>query len=144
MNAILTSFLAFWVSKNPSVPYATLTALLCSSRKGLKKDLIDSSDIQEQLYGLPLIRDYLNSFYNCQYDQFFINLAKIENVLKKDRYFNQHVQFYIREMRLRKIFFFIFEILITNLGPKMSQNFTKYLFPRRLQTSLSVVFLFSH
>jgi hypothetical protein len=63
------------------VTYTTLTNMLCTNRKSLKKDLIDGSDIQEQLYSLPTIKNYLNSFYNCEYDQFFINLAKIECIL---------------------------------------------------------------
>jgi len=82
------------------VSYTTVTAMLSLNRKSLKTDLIDGSDIQEQLYGLPIIKNYLNNFYNCQYDKFFINLAEIEQMLKADRHFSQHTQFYIREMRL--------------------------------------------
>jgi len=83
------------------VEYTVITCILSVSRKNLKKDLIDGSDIQEQLFNLPKIRDYLNNFYNCEYDKFFLNLAEMEGLLKADRYFAKHFQFYIREMRLQ-------------------------------------------
>ena len=89
----------------------------------MKKDLIEGSDIQQQLYArmfkylrqhfikienfyyfspynLPEIRDYLISYYNCQYDKFFISLSQLETALKNNRYFSKHTQYYIREMRL--------------------------------------------
>jgi len=82
------------------VIYTVITALVSIPRKQMKKDLIEGSDIQQQLYNLPEIRDYLISYYNCQYDKFFISLSQLETALKNNRYFSKHTQYYIREMRL--------------------------------------------
>jgi len=82
------------------VSYTIITSLVSIPRKQIRKDLIEGSDIQQQLYTLPEIRQYLTSFYNCQYDQFFISLSQLETALKNNRYFSRHTQFYIREMRL--------------------------------------------
>jgi len=82
------------------VSYTVITALVSIPRKQMKKDLIEGSDIQQQLYNLPEIRDYLISYYNCQYDKFFISLSQLETALKNNRYFSKHTQYYIREMRL--------------------------------------------
>lgn len=82
------------------VSYTVITALVSIPRKQMKVDLIEGSDIQQQLYTLPQIREYLTSYYNCQYDKFFISLSQLETALKNNRYFSKHTQFYIREMRL--------------------------------------------
>merc|ERR1712223_744944 len=82
------------------VNYCVVTCMVTINRKKMKSDLIEGSDIQEQLYGLPEMKKYLNSFYNCQYSDFFKSLAVMEGFLKQDRYFSNHTQFYIREMRL--------------------------------------------
>lgn len=82
------------------VSYTVVTSLVSLSRKQLKKDLIEGSDVQQQLYDLSDMKQYLQSFYNCQYDEFFIYLSKVEVLLKNNRYFSQHTQHYIREMRL--------------------------------------------
>merc|ERR1739848_280245 len=81
------------------VSYCVVTCMVTINRKKMRSDLIEGSDIQEQLYGLPEMKTYLNSFYNCQYSLFFESLATLEGFLKADRYFASHTQFYIREMR---------------------------------------------
>jgi len=82
------------------VSYCVVTCMVTINRKKMRSDLIEGSDIQEQMYGLPEMKKYLNSFYNCQYSQFFESLATMEGFLKADRYFSNHTQYYIREMRL--------------------------------------------
>ena len=82
------------------VCYTVVTCMVTVNRKNMKDNLIEGSDIQEQLYGLPEMRKYLTSFYNCQYSQFFECLANMESFLKHDRYVANHTQYYIREMRL--------------------------------------------
>jgi 26S proteasome regulatory subunit N7 len=48
------------------------------------------------------IKNFLDSFYNCHYDQFFVNLASLESQrLKFDRYLSPHYGFYSRAMRLK-------------------------------------------
>ena len=63
--------------------------------------VIRGSEILEILHGLPLIKEYLFSLYECRYADFFRCLATIEeNLLKKDRYFVAHSSYYVREMRI--------------------------------------------
>lgn len=82
------------------VCYTVVTCMVTVNRKNMRDNLIEGSDIQEQLYGLPEMKKYLTSFYNCQYSQFFECLANMESFLKHDRYVANHTQYYIREMRL--------------------------------------------
>lgn len=58
------------------------------------------SEILEVLHSLPDVKEYLFSLYNCHYADFFVNLAKVEQLLKEDRYMTAHYRFYVREMRI--------------------------------------------
>ena len=43
----------------------------------------------------------MNCFYQCDYGNFFRNLAEVEQVLKLDRYTYHHYTYYVREMRVK-------------------------------------------
>ncbi len=63
--------------------------------------VVRGSEILEILHGLPLIKEYLFSLYECRYADFFRCLATIEeNLLIKDRYLAPHATYYVREMRI--------------------------------------------
>ncbi len=53
------------------------------------------------LHSLPDVKDYLFSMYNCHYADFFVNLAKVEQIMREDRYLAAHYRFYVREMRIQ-------------------------------------------
>src|SRR5204863_8585961 len=46
----------------------------------------------------PLDR-LINSLYTREYAQYFLALAEVEQLLKKDRYLASHARVYVREMR---------------------------------------------
>jgi len=39
--------------------------------------VVKGSEILEVLYGLPDIREYLFSLYECKYEQFFLHLGEL-------------------------------------------------------------------
>ena len=49
---------------------------------------------------VPFLKQYVESFYNCEYKQFFQAFVEILAQLKKDKFLDQHVDFYGKEMRL--------------------------------------------
>ena len=53
------------------------------------------------MHDCPDLRRYLNSLYDCRYDDFFVQLAKVEQAMKADRFLNPHYAFYVREMKVR-------------------------------------------
>uniref|UniRef100_A0A7E4W0E6 26S proteasome non-ATPase regulatory subunit 6 n=1 Tax=Panagrellus redivivus TaxID=6233 RepID=A0A7E4W0E6_PANRE len=88
--------------------YTVLTTVYSLDRPELREKVIRCNEVQEQLTGggekgdLIPIRQYLDSFYNCHYDQFFVGLAQLEaQRLKFDRYVAPHYGFYSRAMRLK-------------------------------------------
>ncbi|KAJ3257927.1 26S proteasome non-ATPase regulatory subunit 6 [Boothiomyces macroporosus] len=82
------------------VRYASLTAALILDRPELKK-VINSPEILECIHEIPHLSEYLNSFYQCQYSQFFTSLAAVEKSISQDLYLHEHYKYYVREMRIR-------------------------------------------
>jgi len=82
------------------VAYTVLCAMIALERPDLRSKVTKGSEILEVLHSLPDVRDFLFSLYNCQYDVFFLNLARVEQFMKEDRLFAPHHQYYVREMRI--------------------------------------------
>jgi len=88
--------------------YAIVTSTLALERPDLREKVIKCNEIQEQLNGggengeLVLPKEYLESFYECRYDDFFKKLAKvIDSRFKQDRFLEPHQSFYAKEMRVK-------------------------------------------
>jgi len=82
------------------VTYAVICSIISLERVELRQKVIKGSEVLEVLHGLPDIREFLFSLYECQYALFFQKLAWIEQYLKTDRIFAPHYRFYVREMRI--------------------------------------------
>lgn len=82
------------------VTYTVFCSMIALSRPDLREKVVKGSEILEVLYGLPDIREYLFSLYECKYEQFFFHLAQVEQTLKHDRYLSPHYRYYAREMRI--------------------------------------------
>lgn len=82
------------------VTYSVLTGLLNMDRISIKKKIIESSEAIVYLMKMPDIKDYLESFYYCRYQQFFQVFLKIIDLVKADPYIRLHVRYFIRETRV--------------------------------------------
>ena len=80
--------------------YAVLMALITQDRRTIKKEIIHSPDVLSVIREIPHLKSYAESFYNCEYKQFFTCFVEILDVVKKDRYLSQHIDYFSREMRL--------------------------------------------
>jgi 26S proteasome regulatory subunit N7 len=80
--------------------YTVILSCNCLERPELKSKIIDSSEVYSVLRELPVAEGFLNSLYRCNYAQFLSSLAEISDSLKMDRYFEKHVNFYVREVRI--------------------------------------------
>ncbi|CAF0807031.1 unnamed protein product [Brachionus calyciflorus] len=85
---------------NTFVIYTIFTTVLALPRTQLRDKVCKGAEILEILHGLPQIKNYLFSLYECRYADFFKSLAYVEQYMKSDRYFNRQYQFYVREMRI--------------------------------------------
>jgi len=80
--------------------YAVLMNIITLDRVSLKKKVIDAPEILTVILEIPFLNDFLNSLYNSNYQLFFVSLAEIVDVIKKDRYLSPHARYYCREMRI--------------------------------------------
>ncbi|VDK42499.1 unnamed protein product [Anisakis simplex] len=88
--------------------YTVICSVYALERPDLRTKVIRCNEIQEQLTGggekgaLIPIKQYLEAFYGCRYDELFVLLAQLESErLKFDRYLAPHYNFYSRAMRLK-------------------------------------------
>jgi len=80
--------------------YAVTMALVTQDRKTLKKHIIHSSDVLSVIRDIPHLKQYVESFYNCEYRLFFEAFAEILDTISKDEYLKDHQGYYAKEMRL--------------------------------------------
>jgi len=83
------------------VEYTVWVSVLALERKELHSDVIKGSEILEVLHQKPELKKYLFSIYNCQYEEFFQELGKVEQIFKGDRYLHPHYAYYVREMKIK-------------------------------------------
>jgi 26S proteasome regulatory subunit N7 len=75
-------------------------ALVTQDRKTLKKCIIHSSDVLSVIRDIPNLKQYVESFYNCEYRSFFESFAEILDTISTDVYLKEHAGHYAKEMRL--------------------------------------------
>ena len=51
--------------------YTVVTAMVTQERKVIRKEVVHSPDILAVIRDVPFLRQYLESFYNCDYKTFF-------------------------------------------------------------------------
>jgi len=83
------------------VKYAVYASVIALDRGELHDKVVKGSEIAEVMHDAPEVQEYLDAFYNCQYSDFFTQLAKVEQMAKKDRYWNPHYAYYVREMKIK-------------------------------------------
>ena len=97
----------FIILKNSHSAYYYITfyyySMIALERRDLHEKVVKGSEILEVLHQCPKIKQFLSSFYNCQYAEFFQCLAEVEQIAKKDRYLFPHYAFYVREMKIKSI-----------------------------------------
>lgn len=82
------------------VRYTVYVCMISLPRYQLRDKVIKGSEILEVLHSESFVKDYLFSLYNCQYAEFFNNLGKVEEVLRKDYLLHPHYRYYVREMKI--------------------------------------------
>jgi len=100
MSAIPTFTATELLEYREFIFYAVLMGLLTKDRKTIKKEIVHSPDVLSVIRDIPHLKKYVDSFYNCEYKQFFEAFVGIIRTLKTDQYLKEHVNYYAKEMRL--------------------------------------------
>ncbi|CAH8514265.1 unnamed protein product [Heterobilharzia americana] len=85
------------------IKYTVMAAMIALKRPDLREKVVRGSEIQEVLHGLPNVREYLMSLFDCRYADFFRSLAGVEQFMSCDRYLHLHTSYYVREMRIHAL-----------------------------------------
>ena len=80
--------------------YAVVMALLTQDRKTIKKEIIHSPEVLSVIRDIPNLKQFCDSYYQCEYKMHLQSFVEILEVLKKDKYLSSHVEYYSKEMRL--------------------------------------------
>jgi len=100
MSSIATFTCTELMSYKDFVFYTVVTAMVTQDRKTIRKEVVHSPDILAVIRDIPFLRQYLESFYNCEYRSFFEAFVEIIDAIKADKYLNTHANYFIKEMRL--------------------------------------------
>ena len=80
--------------------YTVVMSLLTQDRKTIKKEIIHSPDVLSVIRDIPNLKQFCDSYYQCEYKQHFQSFVEILDTLKTDKYLSSHLQYYSKEMRL--------------------------------------------
>eukprot|EP01134_Creolimax_fragrantissima_P006634 CFRG6634T1 len=101
LSTISTFTAAELIDYETYVIYTVLCSVIALERVEIAEKAVKSPEVHEVSLKHPVYGRFLNSFYECNYREFFQALAEIESVLKSDRYLQMHYQYFVREMRVR-------------------------------------------
>ena len=80
--------------------YAVVMGMMTQDRKTIKKQIIHSSDVLSVIRDVPALKQFVESFYNCEYQSFFAAFVDILDQISNDQYLKEHVSYYGKQMRL--------------------------------------------
>ena len=81
--------------------YTAITNIITVDRKTLKERIIDNSDVLSCINDIPHLQKFLNSFYDGEYGDFFVELYYIIQIIQNDFYLSKHYNYFINEMRIK-------------------------------------------
>lgn len=88
------------VSFEDVVFYCVLTGMLTLDRKDIKDKVLHSPDILTVIRDIPNLKEFLDSFYKCNYQLFMVKFVSIIAQIKADKYLGQHQKYFVRRMRI--------------------------------------------
>lgn len=86
---------------NTFMKYTILISTVALNRKELKENIISANEIASAFHNNQDMKQFVFSLYDCQYGDFFLNLASIEDILRRDFFLHPHYRYYIREMKIK-------------------------------------------
>ena len=81
--------------------YAAITGLFSLQRVELKKQVIDSPEVNAFVEKIPFFQSFVRDLHACKYDSFVESLVGVADLMRLDRYLHTHWQFYVRELRIK-------------------------------------------
>lgn len=90
-----------FVTYRELVHYSVFCGILTLSRADIGRKLIDSSEVREVIKEIPGAEEVVQSFYECNYAQFFACLAVFGDQLLEDAYLKDRADYFVYMMKVR-------------------------------------------
>jgi 26S proteasome regulatory subunit N7 len=100
VSSIATFTAAEVMSYKELIFYTVVLALLTQDRKLIKNEIIHCPDVLAVNREIPYLKEFSESFYNCDYKTFFTAFIEICEQVKENKYLKDHAHYYTKEMRL--------------------------------------------
>lgn len=105
LDSVATFTASELVSFSDFIFYAVLMAMMGLPRKTVKKALgleyvVNSPEILSAIHVTPHMKDFLLSFYNCDYATFMREFVHVIDIMKANRYMSANTIKLTRQMRL--------------------------------------------
>jgi 26S proteasome regulatory subunit N7 len=81
--------------------YACVIACPALDRVSLKTKIMESPEVAQGISNHPALKQLMHSLHSCQYKDFFVALAEVTDLLKKDLFLSPHAAYFCKEMRVR-------------------------------------------
>ena len=81
--------------------YTAVTNIITVDRNTLKNRVIDNSDVVSCVNEIPHLENFLNTFYEGNYNEFLKEFYAIVQRLKTDFFFSKHYNYFMNEMRIK-------------------------------------------
>ncbi len=81
--------------------YTCITNIITVDRVTLKNRIVDNSDVLSCIREIPHLQNFLESFYNGQYQTFFKTFSEIIKRTSEDFFLSKHNNYFIKEMRIK-------------------------------------------
>lgn len=92
------------ISFNDLVYYTVLTSLISLPRSSIKEKLVHSPEVLSTIREVPYLKQFLDSFYKCDYKQFFlafgIYIIFIVSLNELKSFSNQYIPHFISKMNI--------------------------------------------
>ena len=81
--------------------YTALCNIISVDRNTLKNKVIDNSDVVACINDIPYLQEFLDSFYEGRYNDFFQIFVKVCERTKNDEFMSKHNNHFVMEMRIK-------------------------------------------
>jgi len=99
LNSIPSFIATEIISFSKIIQYAVLIAIFQLPRVQLKIKVLNNPEILNSKDCLPFLFKFLNSFYDCRYNDFFMNLLSVMTSIKQDPFLEVHSDFLLHQYR---------------------------------------------
>eukprot|EP00922_Rhytidocystis_sp_ex-Travisia-forbesii_P017074 GHVS01025465.1.p1 GENE.GHVS01025465.1~~GHVS01025465.1.p1 ORF type:complete len:399 (+),score=66.90 GHVS01025465.1:146-1342(+) len=81
--------------------YSIILAMLAQDRPTLREKIVECPEVLQVMEEDEELREFVKSFYGCQYYIFMKNLVPIARRVQRDRYLARHYRYFVRTIRLK-------------------------------------------